>query len=252
MSASPLDSILQFLFITAFVWAPLLLLSLVNMRLCKLLGRKTTLLLGVIGVPVHETSHLIVAILCGQKITGVSFYRPSSDGSLGYVNRQYRRSMLSPIFNLLIAVAPVGGGLLAFYLVTEYLLPGFLTAVVQGFESGRLGVITPLAIAGLFSFYEPHKICLWALISFSILLFCSPSSTDFQGSRSGFIFMMCVYLLLQLLWPAKVNAFLTMIVPYGQLFGTVLIAIALTMVLLFAIIFGIRRLWAKPPVLDVQ
>lgn len=252
MDAALFDRILHFLFITSYVWAPLVLLSFVSMWLCRLLGRNVTLSLGAIGVPVHEASHLIVALLCGQKIIGVSFYRPSSDGSLGYVNRQYRRSMLSPVFNLLIAVAPVGGGLLGFYWVTEYLLPGFIAAFEQGFESGRLGANTPLAIVALFSFYDFHKICLWGLISFSILLFCSPSSTDFQGCRSGFIFMLCVYLLLQLLWPAKVDAFLNMIVPYAQLFGSVLMAIALGMVLLFVVIFGIRRLWVKQPALDVQ
>lgn len=247
-----LERTLDFLFVTSFVWAPLCLLSFISMRLCRTLGKNVTLILGAIGVPVHEASHLIVALVCGQKIIGVSFYRPSSDGSLGYVNRQYRRSLLSPIFNLLIALAPVGGGLFGFYWVTEYLLPGFFTTFEQGFLSGRLSLSSPLAIAGLFSFYELHNIVLWWLLSFSMLLFCSPSSTDFQGCRSGFIFMLCVYLLMQLLWPAKMDAFLTIIVPYAQLIGSVLIAIAMTMILLLVIIFGIRRLLPKPPALDAQ
>lgn len=251
MEALLLERSLNFLFITSFVWAPLCILSFISMWLFRLLGRRITLTLGVLGVPVHEASHLIAALLCGQKIIGVSFYQPSSDGSLGYVNRQYRRSLLSPIFNLLIALAPVGGGILGFYCATEYFLPGFLNTFEQGFASGRLSLNTPLAIAGLFSVYDLQTILLWGLLSFSILLFCSPSLTDFQGCRSGFIFMLCVYLLLQLLWPAKVDAFLTVIVPYAQLFGSVLMAIALTMLLLLVIIFGIRRLLAKQPALDV-
>lgn len=247
MDEAILNRTLHFLFATSFVWVPLGLLSFISMWLCRLLGRNVTFILGAIGVPVHEASHLIVAVLCGQKITGVSFYSPSSDGSLGYVNRQYRRTLLSPIFNLLIALAPVGGGLLGFYLATEYLLPGFINAFENEFSTGKLGDNTLSVIAGLFSFYDLHKVLLWGVVSFSVLLFCSPSPSDFQGCRPGFILMLCVYLLMQFVCPARVDAFLASIVPYAQLFGGALIVIALFMFLLITIMFGIRLFFAKPP-----
>lgn len=245
MAFEILDRTLHFLFLTSYVWVPLSMLSFVSMWLCRVLGRRVALTLGIIGVPVHEASHLVVAILCGQKITGVSFYRPSSDGSLGYVNRQYRRTFLSPFMNLLIALAPVAGGLLAFAMVTEFFLPGFIDVFHQGFQSGRLNIQTPLAIAMLISKYEIHAVCMWALFSFSILLFCSPSSTDFQGSRAGFIFLLGSYVLLQSFAPNKVDRFLALIAPYVQLFGAVLIVVTTTMLCILLILFGIR--WMLTP-----
>ena len=49
-------------------------------------GRKAIYLTGIVGVPVHETSHFVVAKIFGHKVNEVKLFKfNTDDGTLGYV-----------------------------------------------------------------------------------------------------------------------------------------------------------------------
>lgn len=67
---------------------------------------------GIVGVPIHEASHLLGCWLFGLKPTRVVFFRPDrSSGTLGYVNFRYRPHSVFAHFGLFIqGIAPLVTG----------------------------------------------------------------------------------------------------------------------------------------------
>lgn len=203
-----INAIFQFLSITSIFWLPVLVLSILSTKLTQLIGRRLTLSLGVIGIPVHELSHLLMAVAMNHKITAVSFYSPSSDSSLGYVNHQYRKSWISPFTLLLIGLAPLLGGAISLYLVTLLLRPDLIQLIgdyefiITDLNSGLI-VFTFIfdAVTGG-SFLETF---VWGLVVFSIALFCSPSRTDFNACRPAVFVLVAVFIGFSLLFPTKID-----------------------------------------------
>ena len=89
-------------------------------------GWKWFCLNSAIGVPFHEISHLIFAVIFRHRITGVALFRPfkgRQDGNLGYVRHSYNRSSLwQTLGNFFIGVAPMlfGSAVLLVILLTCY------------------------------------------------------------------------------------------------------------------------------------
>jgi hypothetical protein len=71
-----------------------------------------------IGVPFHEISHLVLALIFGHDITEIKLFRPIAgkrDGNLGYVHYRFNhRSLYQNMGNFFVGAAPMlfGGGLL--------------------------------------------------------------------------------------------------------------------------------------------
>jgi hypothetical protein len=171
----------------AFLAIPALVLSVASTLYCRFIGYRATLCIGFVGVAVHEVGHLVAAKLCFNKIIGFSLFKPSIDGSLGYVSRQYTVRWFSPLTNLLIAMAPLGSGMLAFLLVTYALRPDLLPIMrsLTPHIVGQDAWIVMSFISSIVSSGGFFKTLLWVYLSFSILLFCSPSVSDFKGAVPG-------------------------------------------------------------------
>lgn len=169
---------------------PLLALSHIHVFVVRLLGRRITLCLGVIGVPLHELAHLITALLCGHKIDKVSLYSPRSDGSLGFVVHSFKRRWYTPVALLMIGLAPLVGGYLSFMAVTYVLRPDLFALLSQlassegkFYSNTSWWAFTVQAFTGAL----PAVTATWCIVSFSILLFCVPSRSDFQGCKSAVV-----------------------------------------------------------------
>ena len=72
-------------------------------------GKTGLLLTGLIGVPVHEMSHAIMAVLFGHKIHKIVFFRyKESEPTLGWVEHSYNRFNFRQSVGLLyVAIAPI-------------------------------------------------------------------------------------------------------------------------------------------------
>ena len=167
--------------------------------------------LGIVGVPIHELSHLTTALLFNHKIVDFQLFKPSRDGSLGYVLHSYNPSLFSPIANMLIGIAPLFGGTLAFIGVTKWLRPDVfdyfatyieLSNVLNGDLSGFLSKLTSMLDIILFSSTNVYLTVLWVFVSYSLVVYSVPSKADFSQSKIGLLLIIVIILLLSMLMPS--------------------------------------------------
>lgn len=113
-----MNGIAELLIITAiFIMTTIVfgfLFGIINKQNAKLIQRSfgwTGLcFFGWIGVPVHELSHLLVAVLFGHSIKSVSLFRPRKgkvDGVLGFVKHTYQPKLYQKMGNFFIGAAPM-------------------------------------------------------------------------------------------------------------------------------------------------
>lgn len=109
------------------------LISRQNKRLIvQLSGFYAQIILGGLGVIIHELSHLITALIFGHRIVKVKLlhipdpHNPR-DQALGYVNHAWNEnSFYQRLGNVLIGIAPVIGCTLAITWLTQWLVPDLL------------------------------------------------------------------------------------------------------------------------------
>lgn len=241
-----LDALLRFVAITSVIWLPCALLSIVSTKLVSLLGRRKTIALGVIGVPAHELSHAIVALLCNHKIVGMSLFtfKPSMDGTLGYVNHQYRKSWLSPFALLAIGLAPIFGGILGLYALTFALRPD----VLQIFIGYELTVTDLESAITVFGFIGNTVIAgdfwitlIWLLGAFSIVLFSVPSPADFQSCRPAVFSMLALFISCAVFFAEQFELFAYSIGNLLILFAWPIWAVLVAVVIIYSFTFAVSK-----------
>jgi hypothetical protein len=90
------------------------------------LGWRSVLLTGWLGVPIHELSHLLAAIVFRHRVIAWSLLDPDPvSGTLGYVRHAYsRRSVWQLLGTLVIGLAPLCAGLLLVVALLGWMVPG--------------------------------------------------------------------------------------------------------------------------------
>ncbi|MDW7732747.1 MAG: hypothetical protein SCH66_10010 [Methanolobus sp.] len=110
-----------------------------NHYLQQSFGVNAILLTAWIGVPVHETGHLLMCWLFKHKIKKVKLLDlKASDGTLGYVQHSYRRgSIYQNMGNFFIGIGPILSGNIVLIGSMYILVPGLFTSF-----SGQLSDFT--------------------------------------------------------------------------------------------------------------
>lgn len=105
--------------------------SLRNFR--RSFGPNAVMITGFIGVPIHELSHAIFALLFRHSITDIKLLqKPDQSGTLGYVKHSYNpNSIYQQIGNFFIGIGPILGGLTSLILLMRVLLPYSYTEFTQ-------------------------------------------------------------------------------------------------------------------------
>lgn len=142
-------------------------------------GLNSQLVLGWIGIVIHELSHLLVAVLFGHRITRVKLLNLSqNDGSLGSVSSTYNpNSLYQKMGNFFIGIAPIYGCFLAIIVVMKNFFPQIMILLENNSFTTSL--------------YQPDEIfsikgLIGLLILFSIVLGgFDLSRSDFTGMSSG-------------------------------------------------------------------
>ena len=161
--------------------------------------------IGIIGVPFHELSHLITALIFNHDVTDFALFRPiqgRDDGQLGYVNHSYnKRSLYQSLGNFFIGTAPMlfGAGLLTFLLYI---------AIPDRFDINTplsADYIGTLALALWGKLKNGDVVCIVMLIV--AMLICPHlgiSGADLKNSLSGVIFLLAASIIV----PYELNAHL--------------------------------------------
>lgn len=233
--------ILQALLLTSTLWLPLVIMSFLSQKMMAMIGRKAVLIIGLIGIPIHEASHLIACVLFNHKVIDMALYKPSLDGTLGYVSYQYKPSWISPFACLFIGIAPLFGGWVAFLGLTYGIRPDLYHVIIM-----NIGAIESLqsALHFLYEFVAlilngPFiKTFLWVICSFSILLFCIPSRADFSGCKKAIFYVLGIFIVWTFLDAEKAMSTLTSISPVLTLIAAPMYLGIILLVILFFIFRG--------------
>lgn len=163
--------------------------------LIAVLGWTGFSVLGFIGVPFHELSHLVAALAFNHDITGFELFRPikgKADGQLGYVNHSYNKgSLYQSAGNFFIGAAPMifGAGLLTLLLTKTVILQINVSlsfspeACFNYFKIIGLQFLQSLISGDIFA-------VLTVLTAFLICPHLGMSGADFKNTTTGVIFLL--------------------------------------------------------------
>ena len=214
----------------------------------RMFGWSGMIFTGIIGTPIHEASHWIMAKLFRHQIHSVSLFSPNRQtGVFGHVEHSYdRRSTYQTIGNFFIGSSPI------------YFCSGVLILLLYLFVPHPSAIITPLmqiphsaseffhtwGNSFLFAWkqlpFTTWKFWLFFYLSLSIALHMAPSWYDQKTMWKGFFHIVILMLL--------INIILTLCkVPYTQFlynhlswlytFAWVLVYAILVSTLFFILVF---------------
>lgn len=161
---------------------------------------------GWLGTPIHELSHVVVALACGIKVTKVQLYDPDpTDGKLGFV--RYIKPELKPtqlhkvVGTFLLGIAPLFGGGLVLLAVLHLVCPG-APLVFEGARKYAQQVVSAPPDVVLAGFLQLAKTTYQAIFLngalswrpwvFLYVAMCvgahlAPSRADLEGGLVGFL-----------------------------------------------------------------
>lgn len=164
-------------------------------------GNKSLMVTGFIGVPIHELSHAIFAVLFGHKIDDIKLLqKPDVNGVLGYVQHSYNQdSIYQQIGNFFIGIAPIFGGTFSIIALMKFMIPqaynSFINILIK---SLNVSVLNKSTIEGIINSYSGFIKVMFSLKNFEnpyfhIFLFISIcisshislSRADIKGASKG-------------------------------------------------------------------
>lgn len=151
--------------------------------------------LGFIGVPFHELSHLITALIFNHNVTEFELYRPIKgkiDGQLGYVHHTYNKhSLYQSAGNFFIGAAPMifGAGLLTLFLTKT--VPGQITVKFSFSPESFLYYFKSMSLEFLQSLISGNIFAVLTIVTaFLICPHLGMSGADFKNVTIGVVFLL--------------------------------------------------------------
>lgn len=188
---------------TSFIIAILLFFGLtfaVNRLLLDVLPRFFYLALMFPGVVLHESAHLVGAVLTATPVSDVSFFSRTG----GYVTHQ--KPKIPIVGQLFISIAPLILGLTVIYFISRQ-LPLELTTFTIPFTT------TTISVPAFVSHWQwVDKLWLYILLSVSLTL--APSRQDLAVASTGVIALIALFILFYINKWLIINAELVALIWY--------------------------------------
>mgnify|MGYP001559341970 CR=1 FL=1 len=212
----------------------------------KSFGIKAVMLTGVIGVPIHELSHAILAVVFGHKVTAIKlFQKPDENGVMGYVQHTYNPlSIYQQVGNLFIGVAPIFGGTLSIIVLMQFIIPKVYRQFIH-ILMGNLSIITlnkatidgilisygglVKSIFALKNFANPY-FYIFILIAICISSHISLSLADIKGASRGIGVIFLIFLVLNIFSLSKYIVAINIIKYNILLIGFFIVAVILSII----------------------
>lgn len=156
------------------------------------LGNNSQLVIGGLGVIIHELGHAIFAYLFGHQVTHVQLlntnYRQS--GSLGSVDHRWNdRNVYQMLGNFFIGLAPYYMCSLALYLLQKFLLKAqfSVTSLEQSLNINMTISLTTILDSVLDNLKSSFANASWSMVIIYIILTIMIASTGYDLSRNDFM-----------------------------------------------------------------
>ncbi|WP_186429098.1 M50 family metallopeptidase [Clostridium sp. BSD9I1] len=218
-------------------------------------GTKAVMITGVIGVPIHELSHAIFALLFGHKITRIKLLqKPDEKGVMGYVQHSYNQgSIYQQAGNLFIGIAPIFGGAFSIIALIRFIIPqaynSFINILVKGLHVTVLNKSTIEEIINsyselvkvIFSFrnFENPYFYVFLFIAICISSHISLSYADIKGASRGLGVIFLILLVLNALNLSKYILAIDLIKYNILITGVLIVALILSAVTLLISLISI-------------
>jgi len=186
-----------------------------NKNFQRTFGSNAVMITAFIGVPIHELSHAIIAILFGHKINDIKLLqKPDENGVMGYVNHSYNKnSIYQQIGNFFIGIAPIFGGAISIITLMYFVIPkAYNQFIYILFKNIHVTTLNVTIIEGIISSYgglikaifllknfENPFFYVFLFISICISCHMSLSYADLKGAYRGLIVIFLILLLLNIL-----------------------------------------------------
>lgn len=216
--------------------------SIINFQ--RSFGSKAVMITGIIGVPIHELSHAIFALLFRHKITKIKLLqKPDENGIMGYVQHSYNQgSIYQQVGNFFIGIAPIFGGVFSIITLMRFIIPQaynrFINILVkslqvtvlnkstiEGIMNSYLGLVK--VIFSLKNFENPY-FYMFLFIAICISSHISLSSADIKGAFTG---LWIIFLILFMLNTINLSKYILAInlIRYNILItGVLMVAVILS------------------------
>jgi hypothetical protein len=222
------------------------------------LGSKSIMLTGVIGVPVHELSHAVAALVFRHNIMSIKlFQRPDAYGVMGYVEHSYNQnSIYQQVGNFFIGVAPILGGIGSMIALMYILIPETYESFIhimgrnihlETLDKSAIAIILNSywklvkAIFSIDNFQNPY-FYIFLFVSICICSHIALSSADIKGASSGLGIIFLVFLILNALGIAK----------YIDTFNIIKYNIVITSLLIVSVIFSLITFFISLVLLTIR
>jgi hypothetical protein len=215
-------------------------------NLSRSFGRTAVMVTGFIGVPVHELSHAVFAVLFGHKVTDIKLLqKPDENGVMGYVNHSYNKlSIYQQIGNFFIGTAPIFGGVISLIALMHFTIPQtynqFTHMIIKNLYAEALNKST---LEGILSSYGGLIITIFSLRNFENPLFyiflfvsicisshISLSFADIKGASRGLGAIFLILLILNIFGLAKYIAAFEIVRYNILLTGVLIVAVFLSVI----------------------
>lgn len=156
---------------------------------------------AIIGTPIHEASHALVAVMFGHKIHKISWFQIGSDGRLGYVDHNWnRRSLYQSIGVFFIAIAPLFAGFLVIILLQHFFEMPSIKPFVLNVDVANVYTVSAAALhycgyvieTFIDSALSSRQHALTLLLACLICFHCIPSRGDFNNALKGSVIVLAV------------------------------------------------------------
>lgn len=182
-------------------------------------GSKAVMITGFIGVPIHELSHALLAIVFGHKIKKIKLLqKPDNSGVMGYVNHAYNKNNIyHQIGNFFIGIAPIFGGVFSIIALMHFIIPKayneYLHILIKNLQ---VKSINKTIVEGILSSYgeliktifsaqnfKNPMFYVFLFLAICIASHISLSNADIKGASRGLGIIFIVLLLLNIFDVAK-------------------------------------------------
>ncbi len=189
--------------------------SLTLRRIISLGGFRLLYVTAWLGVPIHETSHLIAALIGGHKIRKFRPFNPNpKTGQLGIVETSFddKRKWSRYIGNTILPIAPLIGGTALILLLVRFLMPDFSTTLSSTVSPPTPNAIDSIDLWQIFlsdlsgqlteliqRLWRPEIFTQWQTYLVGYFVVCialhiAPSSTDWHNFLKPAIFLLYHFL----------------------------------------------------------
>ncbi len=225
----------------------------------RVFGWTGIIVTGVIGTPIHEISHWLMAKIFRHKIHSVSLFSPDrNSGKLGHVEHSYdRRSAYQTMGNFFIGSSPIIFCSLALITLLYFFFPNpsaIITPLItlpHSIQEFLHAWSTSFGNAWAQIDVTSWKFWIFFFLSLSIALHMSPSSYDQKTMWKGFFHISLLMLLVNIiltLTKVRYTEFLLSHVSALYTFAWVLvyaIGVSVLFLILSFILYSIKRIFVR-------